>query len=333
MRASNLLPLGAATAAALLLAWGCSVGLDDVTYDRVASTASTAVGGGEGDVTTSSQGTGGQGGAGGGSGGTNAGGAGQGGTSASASGGGAGDCALSDEFDDLATLDCWTLRHEVEGWPAEYSLLDIDLTTPGHLTIIPNHTSGIWFDEVAPFLYKEVTGNFLVVASVAARGLADSSGPPTQDYNGCGLLVRAPIDLAMPTNTDENWVKYEMAYRDSVLGAGSLAARTASSQSAHLVPYSYDGITIGEVAICRVGDTYRLYRRNAVAVTWVLEHTRASGQDGVPLLPATVQVGPFAAAYEAGSADVRAEIDYVRFLADPPAGEADCIQGLAEIAP
>jgi hypothetical protein len=286
----------------------------------------------EGSLTGSgAAGTGGVGGAGGGTGGTG-GEAGSGGTAGS---GGAGGCSgpVSDEFDDSTTLStCWSqLNAELT------TAFDIDMTAPDQLAIVPMANTGSWAESVAPFLYKEITGDFLVATYVVAGSATDPAVAPSHDYNMAGLFVRRPIPVGAP-NLDEDWIKWEIGYRaddlsppDSPPPAGTLAARSVSSSPAHVLDYGAEDTHVSGLAICRVGVTFGLYRRVSQG-DWVVLHTLTQGTNA-PNLPETVQVGVIAGAYSAPPADIQAQFEYVRFAPEPPQTAPQCESWLETMTP
>ena len=276
-------------------------------------------------------GDGGMAGAGGGTGGT----AGSGGMAGSGGSGGAGGCSgpVSDEFDDPTTLSaCWTQVNA-----ALTTTFDIDTTNPDQLTIVPVANSGSWQESIAPFLYKEITGDFLVAAYVVAENALFLGSAPTSNYNMAGLFVRRPIAVG-PPNLDEDWIKWEIGHRvdnlmppDPIPAVGTLAARTVSSSSAHVLPYGEEDTHESGLAICRVGASFDLYRRLASG-DWAVLHALVQGTSA-PNLPDTIQVGVIAGAFSAQLADIQARFEYVRFAPVPPATLSECETMLETMAP
>ena len=280
-------------------------------------TGGTAGTGGTGASTTSDGGTGGAGATGGsgGTGGTPTGGTG--GAGATGGSGGAMDdlAALSDDFEDPATLSDWTLLHEQLGLPAPHELLDIDTTVAGKLTIVPLVSS--WYqDDMATFLYKEVTGDFLVEVDAAAFQKGTESGPPTEIYNSAGLLIRDPgSSLAA-----QNWLMYNIGRQEQFIGVEGKA--TVDSQS-QLILIPTNGVHTARLRLCRLGDTVHMLRRLPGEATWTETHTFPGtfDQTAAYTLPETVQVGLIDNAYlEAG---VRAEFQNIQV--SRPESQADCL--------
>ena len=110
--------------------------------------------------------------------------------------------ALNDDFKKENDLSGWKWLHDTEGWPDKVlkkewkdGVLRLDMGTSG------------WFaDKNAPFLYKEIKGDFDVRARIRATGL--SSSVSTTVWSLGGLMVRIPKrsgkDQWKPK--DENWM-------------------------------------------------------------------------------------------------------------------------------
>ncbi|MBK8251334.1 MAG: hypothetical protein IPK82_01530 [Polyangiaceae bacterium] len=239
--------------------------------------------------------------------GSNQGGTGAGGTTSSSGTGGTMDdlAALSDEFDNAATLPNWTLLHQELGLPAPYDTLDINQTEAGKLTIVP--TVSAWYqDDMAAFLYKEVTGDFLVEVSAAAYQKGTENAAPTETFNSGGMLLRDPSS----TLISQNWLMYNIGHQDSFLGVEGKATVNSQSQLI-LVPTgtSHEGT----LRLCRVGNTVRMLRRLPGETGWVETHTFPGTFTQTPAttLPNTLQVGIIVNAYLV--AQVRTEFDYIHF--------------------
>jgi hypothetical protein len=204
---------------------------------------------------------------------------------------------LSDEFNDSSTLSNWSILNIVQGTPPHYSILDINTSTAGKFTVVP--TGNFWFDdEHATFVYKMVTGDFVMHTLVSAHNINSTTEPPHSQYNGGGLMVRDPASqMSM-----ENWVIMTTGYQDQYVGTED-ASTAMSVTSLNLRPDSFEL----ELIICRLGDTLHLFSRPLDRVTW-----QDVDDDVRPDLPSTIQVGIAAQSFEPPH-DVRVEFDYVRF--------------------
>ncbi|BAH39995.1 MAG TPA: hypothetical protein DGD08_12405 [Gemmatimonas aurantiaca] len=110
--------------------------------------------------------------------------------------------ALSDEFDNPATLANWQRFDVVEGWPTKTKRVEI---RDGFLLLEPA-TSGWYADFQAPFLFKDVTGDFTAHTRVRVTGIGHEI--PQALWSLAGLMVRAPRVGGMKawTPNTENWL-------------------------------------------------------------------------------------------------------------------------------
>lgn len=242
-----------------------------------------------------------------------------GGATTGGAGGAADDLAsLDDEFDDPSTLSNWTLLHEQQGSAAPYDLLDIDTTTPGKLTITPLVSS--WYlDDQATFLYKQVTGDFVVEIDVAAYKKGTIAGAPTEVFNSGGLLLRDPASAP----GSERWSMYNLGHQETFIGVeGKL---TEASQSELILVPTTDRFQ-GRLRVCRVEGTIHMLRKFPDEAAWTETHTFPGTFPQTPTfpLPDTVQVGIINNAYLV--ADVRVEVEYIHFRRATTA--ADCAADL-----
>jgi len=225
---------------------------------------------------------------------------------------------LNDEFGDPSTLSCWFRNDVEEGTPAEFSAVDIDASTPDHLTLFP--TPSGWFrDEDGPFFYKKVTGDFMIEVQVEATSLTDFSLPPSLPFSSAGILVRDPASSTVPNA--ENWVMYDVGRQRAFVGTEGKT--TVESDSVLILQ---PGPNSGRLRICRVGSTVILARRLAGEAVFTQRHV-FDRPDFADLL----QVGMCATAFNVVATapdptiepDLRAAWDYVRFSSI--ATEADCL--------
>jgi len=199
------------------------------------------------------------------------------------------DEAFSDEFS-VDSLSRWTLRHQEEGEDAQYTLLDINQTNAGRLTIQPTLTPGWFAGGKAPLIFKMVTGNFTVETSVTTASAENPGLPPGGDYNSAGLMVRTT------TGTGENHIMVNAGRQTDTIdfSLGSEAKNTTNSSS---VLDLQTGSHNGDVTLCRVGNEITVYRRLDNETGWS-QIGRAIRDD----FPETVQVGMIVNGYS-GPAD------------------------------
>lgn len=112
------------------------------------------------------------------------------------------DPALNASFSSSEELSNWKWLHTTEGWPDKAKKKEI---LEGNLIIEPG-TSGWFADKNAPFLYKDVRGDFDVRTRLRATGLA--SDIATTNWSLGGLMVRVPKrgDKNQWKEKEENWM-------------------------------------------------------------------------------------------------------------------------------
>jgi hypothetical protein len=232
--------------------------------------------------------------------------------------------ALSDEFNDKATLGNWVRHDQVEGWPSQIEALEVNQSRPGSLTLVPY--TGTWYgDYRGVYLFKEVTGDFVVTSRLKVTG--KKSDMPTGSFELAGLLVRAPRDITPETwkANEENWLylNYGTPYSPNEMILDSKINRQSQ--------YTWEETPVREgwiqLKIARVGTAYLQFYKYDDQESWTLlkRYDR-------PDLPATLQVGLNAhgntkksfgmSALKFNSsvfngpddhADIIAEYDYIRF--------------------
>lgn len=282
----------------------CACSDDGSASDDGGGTAGDAGVGGSGAGAGGSGGSGGPGGSGaaGGTGGT-------GGTSGA--GGGPACTTLSDDFDDAASLGCWTLFHQTESVPARHDRLEI---VGGDLIIEP--LAGGWFqDDRGPFVFKEISGDFVVEVNAAALDESDDTLPPTGDYHSAGLVVRDPASVV----GDENWIMYNVGHQnDQGATTGTEGKTTVDSVSTLDIE---QGTHRGLLRVCRIGSDFRLFRQLDGEGDWTEEHQFTRGD-----LPTALQVGLVANAWPpAQPSDARNMQGRLgHFHVGVPASVADC---------
>jgi hypothetical protein len=107
--------------------------------------------------------------------------------------------ALSDEFEDPASVDRWQRIWFNERWGRDpLQQVDVAQTRAGWLTLVP-HTSSWYEDHVGELFYREIEGDFVVSTLIEARS-RDGLGAPgsmqgganDSEYSLVGLMLRAP---------------------------------------------------------------------------------------------------------------------------------------------
>lgn len=157
---------------------------------------------------------------------------------------------LSDEFDQNSLSPDWSVYHDAFGWPNKIKTMDVGRSVPGSLHLQPYHSAWVR-DLSAPFLFKNVQGDFDVRARVRVRGL---NGPiPDGTWSLGGLMARVPNRL-----TADNWQPRMENWHFITTGVGHEAGKVMtetkgtynSYSSLKLRPYHSGWI---ELRLVRVG--------------------------------------------------------------------------------
>lgn len=230
--------------------------------------------------------------------------------------------SLSDEFEGAQSLERWTSHGAAEGW--REMIRTVALDAGGVLRIEPT-VSGWYADFRGPFLYQEVTGDFVATTRVRARGTG--SDLPATTWSLAGLMVREPR-----ATTVANWEPRAENWLFATTGIAGQAGQpvietktTVNGRSAlnlHPAPAGWM-----ELRIVRVRADFLVFARAEGAAEWTLQERFYR-----PDLPRTLQVGVNAysgwdlvpelwndpAAFNRTvitdrPTDLAAEFDYVRF--------------------
>lgn len=213
--------------------------------------------------------------------------------------------SFSDEFS-ASTIGDWQLRHVVEGSVAQYTVLDINASTAGALTIVPTQTPG-WFDAGdGPLVFKELAGNFAVHTRVTADSVSTPGQAPASDFNSAGLMARNASGASGP----ENYVMVNVGRQDNRV-AGGVGSETKSTVNSVSTLFINGGSNAGSLILCRVGNDLHTFRWLTSDSDWVPLRTETRAD-----LPSTLQVGMVANAF-AAPADLRAEFEFIRLLPAP----------------
>ncbi len=219
---------------------------------------------------------------------------------------------FSDEFD-ANSLSEWSLRHVVEGTSPQYSLLDVDQTTPGSLTIVPTQTPGWFRDGDGPLIFKLLNGDFAVHTAVRAESRINPGEAPSSNFNSAGLMARDPAGGDGP----ENYIMLNVGTQNDRI-AGGVGSETKTTDDSNSELFLDAGSNRGELILCRVGDDFISFRFLEGDTGWT-ETNRFARSD----LPQSLQVGLVVSAF-AAPADLQATFDFVRLLPTPASSE-DCL--------
>lgn len=150
-----------------------------------------------------------------------------------------------------------------------------------HLRPLVGGPSVTWYQgDQGPLVYKLVTGDFTVTATVRAFDPLNPSAPPPAPYRLGGLMARDPASTA----ADQEFVHVAVGGGD----AGTPVAvedKTTTQSVSDFVLYPL-AVAAGELRITRQGALMSLFHRPIGGSAWQLLRAHAH-----PGLPATLQVG------------------------------------------
>lgn len=212
---------------------------------------------------------------------------------------------FSDEFA-TDTLADWSLRHIVEGTPAQFTTLDINQSTPGSLTIIPTETPGWFADDDGPLVFKMLSGDFAVHTRVIADSLSDPGQAPNSNFNSAGLMARNADGATGP----ENYIMLNIGRQNMTIATGT-GSETKTTVDSNSTLFLDPGTHSGELILCRIGDDFHSFRFLDGDSQWTPTDTFTR-----PDLPAALQVGMAVSAFN-DPADLRAEFEFIRLLPTP----------------
>lgn len=187
----------------------------------------------------------------------------------------------SEEFSRPEALAGWRRFHEVEGWPDMTRRLEVNAAT-GELHLEP-WTSGWYAEFHAPFLFRDVEGDFVVTTRMRADGLA--GGLPRTAWSLAGLMVRAPRAVTPATWSagGEDWLFITTGVAEDVAQPVIETKSTRRSASRLRLHQARGGWV--ELRVTRRGPSFELASR------WDGEEWVVRERFERPDLPASVQVG------------------------------------------
>lgn len=189
--------------------------------------------------------------------------------------------SLSDEFDGAQSLRRWTSHGTAEGWTEMIRAVAVD--GGGVLRLEPT-VSGWYADFRGPFLYQEVTGDFVVTTRVRARGTGGAL--PSTTWSLAGLMVREPRAMTAATWAPraENWLFVTTGIAGRAGQPVVETKTTVNGRSALNLHPAHAGWV--ELRIVRARADFLVFVRPEGAAEWTLQERFHR-----PDLPATVQVG------------------------------------------
>jgi len=284
--------------------------------------------------------------------------------------------ANSDEFSasvnfEINSSSPWTVDR-FDGTSRAMSI-DANMTKLGWLVLVPDTppagTNLGWFEDTyGPFVYQNVSGNFVVATKLRVVSRNDINvQPASTNFNAGGLVIRDPSGAH---NGNENWVMYNMGAQVSATAGNSYAREIKKTVNSISNMFLTDQENIEEhLLVCRIDEQFYFYYWDDIADSWQEETfynnaalngtnltTRiANGTSITPEignnLPAVGATTPISFSFDSNNnffianqlqvgviahnwsseGDTRAEFDYVRFAASIPATQNDCLSEFANL--
>jgi regulation of enolase protein 1 (concanavalin A-like superfamily) len=210
--------------------------------------------------------------------------------------------ALSDEFDNAATLSEWRKALDTKNEEEFLAKIDINETSAGQLFVEPN--KGTWYGTNTGHLsYKEITGNFVTTMRVKVTG--KNSPVPTGEFDISGLMVRVPsqAESAAVAPSKENW--------EYLSTGGQHGVRLIDYKTNVNGNFSYQTKPVNtewmELRVARIENTViKLYKEDGGQWQFISARLRSD-------FPDKLQVGLCLLTNIAGEADNLTFVDYIRF--------------------
>jgi hypothetical protein len=198
---------------------------------------------------------------------------------------------FTDTFDSSASLASYT-----ETPPSERTAL---MVASGLLQLVPAPNQAWYATGNGPALFLPVqpSGDFVIATQINPHLVGDVNARPTADSNVCGLLARSrsdPLDWVFAASGRGSSANTYVETKTTTNGATIIQEFTAPAWQ-------------GELRICRIGSTFRTFRRMN-ADTGFVELTPAFTRSD---LAGTLEVGLAANGYTA-SPNVQCDYDWVR---------------------
>lgn len=163
----------------------------------------------------------------------------------------------NDEFNDAESLPNWHNINQVEGWNIEQlEAYNIGDSVAGQLFMLP-HTVSWYNDWRGAYLFKYLSGDFVITTEVTATG-RDGVSLPSSNFSLAGIMVREPINY--PTQDPANeWVAGQQNYIFMSIGQATGAGydfeikNTCSSHSC-LDIVGIGSVNTAKIRMARVGQ-------------------------------------------------------------------------------
>ena len=183
--------------------------------------------------------------------------------------------ALSDEFDDGSRLPQWKRHDAVEGWPSQIEVVDVDTTVRGHLFIQP--LTSVWYAGFrAPFLFKEVTGDFVVATRLRTTGRQREF--PDVEGSLAGLMIRQARAGSAETwkPEDETYLSFTAGLASGPGGRGPALETTVTTNGRSALEWRTGRAGWVELRVARIGTSVVLLHRFEDG-GWVVTHLARRG--------------------------------------------------------
>lgn len=239
---------------------------------------------------------------------------------------------LSDEFDSPTQLESWRqFWREEPGQANQLERFELDAGHTGWLLLAPY--ACVWFMEArGPFVFKPVTGDFVVTARLQVTNRA-GTGAPNAQFSLGGILIRRPGAAGAATGRPnrENWVFHALG---SGFTPGRMVTEAKTTTNSNSVMDSQEADTRAiDLQAARIGPHVLLLQR--IDARWSVRYRYSR-----PDFPERLQVGLACygdyqtvqsarnggldlntAVLKTGHPDLLVRCDYVRFRrpAVPPA--------------
>ena len=206
-------------------------------------------------------------------------------------------CQFNDDFAGTSLDPAWS-EHQSQFYTAEVSNGSLTIDIDG--TACNNNCP--WFhSQSAGFIYKDIVGDFEVVAAVASEEASgiNAGDDINNDTQLGGLMARNKNGIA------ENYVFNVVGTRFDV---PSIETKSTTDDNSGTIEHFPISGTRAELRMTREGSTFRMYSRDLGAADWIHRSTFNR-----PDLPDTLQVGIIAYAFQSYPEDLAVKVDYVRF--------------------
>ena len=206
-------------------------------------------------------------------------------------------CHFNDEFEGQVLMSSW-FQYKSNLFTTEVSNGSLKMDING----VACSNNCPWFHaQSAGFIYKQVVGNFEVIAlveSVIASGINIGNDIDNDTQLG-GLMARNMNDVS------ENYVFNVVGTRFDI---PSIETKSTINDNSGTIEHFPISETKAELRMIRDGTEFNMYSRDVGTHDWIPRSTFIR-----PDLSDTLQVGIIAYAFESYPEDLMVKVDYIRF--------------------